>query len=120
MEVRATLLPGQDGTKQLQKLYGEQLVCVRYRYDKQNKRRLKTVELIIEDTPWVNSIDANVRRPPPKKRTVEQTLLRVGFHETELRQKVKQAGGIWLKQEKLWRLPYSRVVELIDADDLGF
>jgi len=34
MEVRATLLPGQDGTKQLQKLYGEQLVCVRYRYDK--------------------------------------------------------------------------------------
>ena len=70
-----------------------------------------------------------MRRPPPKKRIIEQTLLRIGFHETELRQKVKQAGGTWLKHEKLWRLPYSkvvdlgleeRVVELIDADGLGF
>ncbi len=33
MEIRATLLPGQKGTRQLLKLYGDQLVCVRYRYD---------------------------------------------------------------------------------------
>ena len=34
MEIKATLAPGQNGTKRLLKEYGDQLVCVRYRYDK--------------------------------------------------------------------------------------
>jgi hypothetical protein len=34
MEVKATLSPGQNGTKQLLKKYGGQLICVRYRYSK--------------------------------------------------------------------------------------
>jgi len=32
-EVRTTLLPWQKGTVRLYKEYGDQLVCVRYRYD---------------------------------------------------------------------------------------
>lgn len=39
-EVRATLLPGQKGTVRLHKEYGDQLICVRYRYDKLRGRRL--------------------------------------------------------------------------------
>ena len=38
MDVKATLLPGTNGTKSLLKQYGEQLVCVRYRYDKRKQR----------------------------------------------------------------------------------
>ena len=34
MRVKTNLLPGENGTKGLLKQYGEQLVCVRYRYDK--------------------------------------------------------------------------------------
>ena len=33
-EVRTTLLPGRKGTVRLYKEYGDQLICVRYRYDK--------------------------------------------------------------------------------------
>jgi hypothetical protein len=31
MKIKATMLPGQNGTKELQRKYGDQLVCVRYR-----------------------------------------------------------------------------------------
>ncbi len=37
MEVKATLIPSQAGTQHLVKEYGDQLVCVRYRYDKTKK-----------------------------------------------------------------------------------
>ena len=53
MEIKATILPGQNGTKQLLRQYGEQLVCVRYRYDKARLKRFKTVELIVEEKEWI-------------------------------------------------------------------
>jgi len=39
--VRLHLKPGQKGTKQLLAQYGDRLICVRYRYDVQRKKRLK-------------------------------------------------------------------------------
>ena len=52
MEVRSTLKPGVNGTKTLQAIYGKRLLFVRYRYDKSQGRRYKTVELIIDEQPW--------------------------------------------------------------------
>jgi hypothetical protein len=46
------LKPGQKGTKQLLTQYGDRLVCVRYRYDAQRKKRFKTVELIVAERAW--------------------------------------------------------------------
>ena len=43
MDVEATLAPGQNGTKRLSKKYGDQLACVRYRYDKARRKRQKTI-----------------------------------------------------------------------------
>jgi hypothetical protein len=48
MITRLKLKPGQKGTKSLVEKYGEQLVCVRYRYDDASRTRIKTVELILE------------------------------------------------------------------------
>ena len=42
MDVKATLLPGANGTKALLREYGDQLVCVRYRYDNKKHKRYKT------------------------------------------------------------------------------
>ena len=33
METRVTLQPGDKGTKKLVRKFGDQLLCVRYRYD---------------------------------------------------------------------------------------
>jgi hypothetical protein len=53
MQTRLTLQPHQRGAKQLLAKYGDRLVCVRYRYDFEQKRRLKTVELIVEECHWI-------------------------------------------------------------------
>jgi hypothetical protein len=61
MRAQVTLQPGQKGTKGLTEQYGEQLIFVRYRYDAARRRRLKTVELIVEDIPW-SPLPAALRR----------------------------------------------------------
>ncbi|MEW5756781.1 MAG: hypothetical protein AB1810_10800 [Pseudomonadota bacterium] len=120
MEVKATLTPGQAGTKHLVKQYGDQLVCVRYRYDKANKRRLKTVELIIDDKPWISSKFA-ITDPPPSK----EVLLRIGYRETDLRHKIKCSGGKWVADQTAWRLSHEsatalglekRIIKFLDTE----
>ena len=112
MEVKATLLPGQDGTKQRLQQYGEQLVCVRYRYDKAQKRRIKTIELIIEETPWVTSNTPDARARRPNRLRVSDVLVHINYNELDLRNKVKIAGGLWLKDKKAWMLRHEQVKEL--------
>ena len=53
LKTRLTLEPGANGTKRLVERYGERLVCVRYRYDAERRRRIKTVELIEEEADWI-------------------------------------------------------------------
>jgi hypothetical protein len=98
------LKPGQKGTKQLLTQCGDRLVCVRYRYDAQRKKRFKTVELIVAEREW----------EPPPPRVAADTIVgvRVGFAEVELREQVKQAGGKWNRTRKVWELRCERVVAL--------
>lgn len=58
MQARSKLKPGQKGTIKLVEFCGSHLFCVRYRYDKQSCKRLKTLGLIVEESPWY---------PPPIK-----------------------------------------------------
>ena len=106
METRLSLAPGQNGTKKLAARYGERLVCVRYRYDAQRKVRHKTVELIVETTPWVPRA-RNARRAPD-----DMVYVRIGFGEAELRSRIKAAGAIWRARHKLWEMDWRTVREL--------
>jgi hypothetical protein len=103
MDIRATLKPGVNGTMGLLREYGEQLVCVRYRYDKVRRKRYKTVELIVEEKDWILS---TLVRPE------QRVYFRIGYGESELREQVKQAGGYWNPEKKAWHLSYKRVLEL--------
>ena len=47
-----TLRPGDRGTIRLVRKYGEKLIRVRYRYDLETQKCVKTVELIIDERPW--------------------------------------------------------------------
>jgi hypothetical protein len=82
------LAPGSPGAKRYAGRYGDALVCVRYRDDPANHRRLTTVELVVDARPL----------PPPVG-------LRIAYGETALRQQIKAAGGIWDAERKLWRVP---------------
>lgn len=104
MQARKKLKPGQDGTKSLLRQYGEQLLCVRYRYDEVRQMRHKTVELIVESTPW----------QPPVPAVPPNTMvgLRVGVNEGDLQDKIRQAGGHWHRGRKLWELRYDQALAL--------
>src|SRR5262245_49091871 len=95
MRIRLTLKPGQNGTKKLLAMHGGRLVAVRYRYDAARRLRFKTVELIEEQVPWVPDV-------PPDRSPYEHVLVRINFDETELRVAVKNAGGRWDQERKLW------------------
>ena len=104
MRIRKTLQPQQDGAKKLLAQYGEKLLCVRYRYDDQQRKRLKTAEIIVEEEPWTPP-----QRSAPRERMVA---LRIAVTEGSTRQKVKAAGGTWHPQHQLWYLRHDRVVAL--------
>jgi len=84
--------------------YGDGLVCVRYRYDEATGRRIKTAELIIDETEE-DPVDPPI--PPYERRFIS-----VGLDEMELRDKVKHAGGRWHPEAVAWSLPYERIVSL--------
>ena len=109
MRTRLHLKPGQKGTKLLLAQYGDRLVCVRYRYDAQRKKRFKTMrfktmELIIAEREW---------EPLPPRVAADMIVgVRVGFAEVEVREQVKQAGGKWNPSRKVWEMRYDHVVAL--------
>ena len=111
MEIKATMKPGQNGTKRYMEKYGDRLLCVRYRYDKPKGRRYTTVELIEEDARWAPESDGVIAGQPLHAPN-HPLAIRVDYWETELRERIKAAGGIWRPRQKLWELRYADVVAL--------
>lgn len=107
METRATLRPGQKGTRKLTERYGERLICVRYLYDAKASRRYKTVELIVSSAPW---------RPKPRnprRRDDDIVAVRIAYGEIELRERAKRLGAVWRPAQKIWEITWG------DAKRLG-
>jgi hypothetical protein len=126
-----TLQPGQKGTKELLARFGASLLCVRYGYDDLTRERRKTVELIIRrcpremdpahslarrlagqgpngPTPRI-TLEAGRRQPaslavPAGHPAARTGALRIHWRETELRRRVKAAGGWWDPEARLRRL----------------
>ncbi len=83
-------------------------MTVRYRYDEESEKRFKTVELIVEESHWT---------PPcvTDKAVVNMTDrlgIQVAGYETNIRNQVKRAGGIWRPRQQLWELSYSQILRL--------
>jgi len=106
MKTRLSLAPGQNGTTKLLAKYGDRLVCVRYRYDADRHVRHKTVELIVETAPW-NPVARQGRREP-----YDMVAVRIDYSETTLRERIKDAGGIWRARQRLWEIDWKTVREL--------
>ncbi len=107
METRLTRRRGQAGAKKFVERYGARLVCVRYRYDPENGRRHKTVELIVETVAWA----PRARRS--RRRDEEMVAVRIGYEETDLRERAKRIGAIWRPNHRLWEMRW------LDAKRLG-
>ncbi|KPJ96647.1 MAG: hypothetical protein AMJ53_00210 [Gammaproteobacteria bacterium SG8_11] len=104
MITRKTLLSGQPGTKKWIDKYGQNLICVRYKYDADRKIKMKTVELKVEEEPW----EVNSRKIAANKIVG----IRIKFGEVQLGRTVRNAGGKWNRTKKLWEMKYQDVVNL--------
>jgi len=104
MKTLKKLILGQPGTKKLFEEYGDKLFCVRYRYDSKHQRKIKTVEIIIEEGSW----EPNSHKIPGNK----LVHIQIDYKETYLRKLVKEAGGRWDGEKKLWEIPYKEVIQL--------
>lgn len=103
METRLSLRPGMPGTKKLVARYGERLLRVRYLYDEARGRRLKTIELVIEEAP------SRGRARKPRRNDHDLVGVRIEWHETALRIAVKNAGAIWRPRQRLWEMSWHAV-----------
>jgi hypothetical protein len=95
--VRLKLKPGAKGTKSLVEKYGDQLVCVRYRYDAHQGLRYKTAELIVDQAPWA------------RKKADSHAYILVHWKEKDLQTRIKAAGGKWNTSKKLWKLDMTQI-----------
>jgi hypothetical protein len=99
MKAYAHLKPGQDGTKRLVDLYGDKLVCVRYRYDEARGMKVKTVEIIVDEKPlWA-----------PRFKDDDLVPLHIAYDETELRQQLRAMRARWDAERKLWYVRYGLI-----------
>lgn len=92
--VTKKLSPLQAGARKLARLYGDALVCVRYRQDPCGQYRYTTVELVVERMPLVRRGDMNKR-----------VKVRIGFQETHLQQTAQDQGATWNDRTCLWEMP---------------
>jgi hypothetical protein len=74
---------------------------VRYRYDKVKGKRYKTVELIIDESPWS-------ARPKPGS----DVFVRIGWYEKDLKNSIKKAGGDWYSHRGLWKLSFEKAKKM--------
>jgi hypothetical protein len=65
---------------------------LRHRVDPTGKRRVTTVELVVDEAPIQHCDNALVR-------------VRIGYEETQLRALAKQHGATWLPQQQRWAMP---------------
>jgi len=98
---RLKLKPGQKGTKALVEKYGNDLVCVRYRYDETSRARIKTVELIVE----------RKQLPASSKKITDETLVpvQIAYGATKLGMMARAAGGEWDPDVKLWYIMFEKI-----------
>src|SRR4028118_366734 len=81
LRTRLTLRPGPPCARELVEEYGARVVCVRYRYDDAEKKRYKTVELIVEEVDWV---------PRPRRlAATDMVHLQLRYSEAAIRASVK-------------------------------
>ena len=106
-----TLIPGQPGTKKCVEKYGDNLVCVRYKYDEQVKKKIITVELIESKKTWIKDSSR-----VPKNKIVA---IKVGYNEYDLQRKIRALEGKWNSKNKCWQLSYGSVIALNLEDRMG-
>ena len=97
--VAKKIKPSQRGAIKLARSYGSELLCVRYRENRDGTERLTTVELIVE-------------RAVIQKRDDPIVLFKIKQEELELRRLAMARGAKYDGRNYMWRLCRSEVLRM--------
>ncbi|MBC7956689.1 MAG: hypothetical protein H7Y33_12570 [Cytophagales bacterium] len=97
--VAKTIKPHQPGAIKLGRLYGEPLLCVRYRENLAAGERMTTIELVVD-------------RVKIQKRKDEVVLFKIKAVESDLQRIAKSKGAIYDGRVHMWKLRRSEVVRM--------
>jgi len=98
------LRPGQPGTKKYIREFGDNLICVRHRYNKVEKKKFVTAEIIVEHHEW----QSDTKRIPYNKIIA----IKVKYNEKHIRKMIQSVGAKWNPQKQVWQLPYHHICAL--------
>jgi len=101
---KKTVRAGQPGTQKWLRKCGNALVCVRYKYDAEKRRKIKTIDLVVSDEPR-----AQDSKMIPKNKIVS---VEIRYGEKDLGRVARAAGAVWNRKEKIWRMIYRDAVNL--------
>lgn len=110
MECRKRLMAGVNGSKQNQQQFGDRLLYVRYRHDKELQRRVTTVEIIVDEKSL--ALLPNRLTTPNQLYPNENVYVCIDFKERQLRARAKAAGEQWQPEQQRWVIPYRLAVKL--------
>ena len=83
--------------------YGLRPACVCYPHSEQAGKRVKAVELIVEEA----------RCLPPARLPKERLIgVRIALQAVELQRQVKRVGAKWNSTRRLWEMRYDQVLAL--------
>lgn len=103
MIVKRIHQPHDKETRKLFNKYGEQLLCVRYHYDLEKMTRLKTVELVIDESPFHTTVSEYEFTSPPH--ATPYVGVSVELEETKVVESLEAMGGFWSPGDRLWYAP---------------
>ena len=106
MRTVKTLKLGQDGTKEPLKRFGRSLLYVRYRYDEERRKHVKTVELVVQRRRRRHEAGPRPRKLDGRGAVAgsRRVAVRIGWRERDLQRRVKSAGGWWDPVRRVWIL----------------
>lgn len=97
--VAKKIKPSQRGAIKLARVYGSELLCVRYRENPEGTERMTTVELVVE-------------RAVIQKRNDPMVWFKLKPDELALRQVAMSRGARYNGRTHMWQLPRSEVLRL--------
>lgn len=136
MRVLKRLRPGANGTKRLHREYGKLLVCVRYRLDSERGKRVKTIELVVDEwdeTPQTQKSHTIQKKASPDEfvpkdandavtteaEREEQRLARMRIvwfrfrgYVPDLFRELTRHGLVRGRENYVWGLPWFKIEEL--------
>ena len=110
MKVLKTIIAGKKGSQKYLRQWGDQLLNVRYREGQDGKTIITSIEIIVDERP--KPLKGRQQRGYLAARAKSIVGIKIDFNEVDLRNQIKQSGGRWDKDRKLWLLARDKVVAL--------